>query len=48
MRVVDDECPEPLLEQVRILPPRQVETGVEYYDIDASTGELRYDVSPVT
>ncbi len=26
----------------------QVETGVEYYDIDASTGELRYDVSPVT
>jgi hypothetical protein len=26
----------------------QVETGVEYYDIDASTGELRYDVSPAT
>jgi alkylhydroperoxidase family enzyme len=26
----------------------QVETGVEYYDIDGSTGELRYDVSPVT
>jgi alkylhydroperoxidase family enzyme len=26
----------------------QVETGVEYYDIDVSTGELRYDVSPVT
>jgi hypothetical protein len=26
----------------------QVETGVEYYDIDASTGELRYNVSPVT
>ena len=25
----------------------QVETGVEYYDIDASTGELRYDVSPI-
>jgi hypothetical protein len=25
-----------------------VETGVEYYDIDVSTGELRYDVSPVT
>ena len=25
----------------------QVETGVEYYDIDMSTGELRYDVSPV-
>jgi alkylhydroperoxidase family enzyme len=25
----------------------QVETGVEYYDIDTSTGELRYDVSPV-
>jgi hypothetical protein len=25
----------------------QVETGVEYYDIDKSTGELRYDVSPV-
>jgi hypothetical protein len=25
-------------------PP--VETGVEYYDIDMSTGELRYDVSP--
>jgi hypothetical protein len=24
----------------------QVETGVEYYDIDGSTGELRYDVSP--
>jgi hypothetical protein len=24
----------------------QVETGVEYYDIDTSTGELRYDVSP--
>jgi hypothetical protein len=24
----------------------QVETGVEYYDIDVSTGELRYDVSP--
>jgi hypothetical protein len=24
-----------------------VDTGVEYYDIDASTGELRYDVSPV-
>jgi hypothetical protein len=26
----------------------KVETGVEYYDIDVSTGELRYDVSPVT
>jgi hypothetical protein len=26
----------------------QVETGVEYYDIDMSTGELRYNVSPVT
>ena len=26
----------------------QVERGVEYYDIDVSTGELRYDVSPVT
>jgi hypothetical protein len=26
----------------------QVETGVEYYDIDESTGELRYNVSPVT
>ncbi len=26
----------------------QVETGVEYYDIDMSTGELRYDVSPLT
>jgi hypothetical protein len=26
----------------------QVETGVEYYDIDLSTGELRYDVSPAT
>ena len=26
----------------------QVETGVEYYAIDVSTGELRYDVSPVT
>src|ERR1700677_112901 len=26
----------------------QVESGVEYYDIDVSTGELRYDVSPVT
>jgi hypothetical protein len=26
----------------------QVERGVEYYDIDASTGELRYDVSPAT
>ena len=26
----------------------QVETGVEYYDIEESTGELRYDVSPVT
>ncbi len=26
----------------------QVETGVEYYDIDVATGELRYDVSPVT
>ena len=26
----------------------QVETGVEYYDIDLGTGELRYDVSPVT
>jgi hypothetical protein len=25
----------------------QVETGVEYYDIDLSTGELRYDVNPV-
>jgi hypothetical protein len=25
----------------------QVEAGVEYYDIDGSTGELRYDVSPV-
>jgi alkylhydroperoxidase family enzyme len=25
-----------------------VETGVEYYDIDVSTGELRYDVSPRT
>jgi hypothetical protein len=24
----------------------QVETGVEYYDIDVSTGDLRYDVSP--
>jgi hypothetical protein len=26
----------------------QVETGVEYYDIDVSTGELRYDVRPLT
>jgi hypothetical protein len=26
----------------------QVETGVEYYDIDLTTGELRYNVSPVT
>ena len=26
----------------------QVEIGVEYYDIDVSTGQLRYDVSPVT
>ena len=26
----------------------QVETGVEYYDIDVSTGELRYNVSPLT
>ena len=26
----------------------QVEAGVEYYDIDVSTGELRYNVSPVT
>jgi hypothetical protein len=26
----------------------QVETGVEYYDIDVSTGELRYNVSPFT
>jgi hypothetical protein len=26
----------------------KAETGVEYYDIDVSTGELRYDVSPVT
>ncbi len=25
----------------------QVETGVEYYDIDVSTGELRYNVNPV-
>ena len=25
----------------------QVETGVEYYDIDVSTGELRYNVSPL-
>jgi hypothetical protein len=25
-----------------------VEMGVEYYDIDVSTGELRYDVSPVS
>jgi hypothetical protein len=26
----------------------RVESGVEYYDIDVPTGELRYDVSPVT
>jgi hypothetical protein len=26
----------------------QVETGVEYYDIDVSTGELRDDVRPIT
>ncbi len=26
----------------------EVETGVEYYDIDTATGELRYDVSPAT
>jgi hypothetical protein len=26
----------------------RVETGVEYYDIDLTTGELRYNVSPVT
>ena len=26
----------------------KVDTGVEYYDIDLSTGELRYNVSPVT
>jgi alkylhydroperoxidase family enzyme len=26
----------------------QVEKGVEYYDIDVSTGELRFNVSPVT
>jgi hypothetical protein len=25
-----------------------VESGVEYYDIDQSTGQLRYDVSPDT
>ena len=25
----------------------RVEAGVEYYDIDVSTGELRYDVTPV-
>ncbi|HEY1445554.1 MAG TPA: hypothetical protein VGF51_11710 [Acidimicrobiales bacterium] len=25
----------------------RVDTGVEYYDIDLSTGELRYNVSPV-
>ena len=25
----------------------QVDTGVEYYDVDVSTGELRYDVSPL-
>lgn len=25
----------------------KLETGIEYYDIDASTGDLRYDVSPV-
>ncbi len=29
MGIVDDEYPEPLLEQVRILPPREVEPGVE-------------------
>jgi hypothetical protein len=26
----------------------RVQSGVEYYDIDVSTGELRYDVRPVT
>jgi hypothetical protein len=26
----------------------EVDTGVEYYDIDQSTGALRYDISPVT
>ncbi len=26
----------------------QVKVGVEYFDIDVSTGELRYDVSPIT
>ena len=26
----------------------RVESGVEYYDIDLSTGDLRYDVSPIT
>jgi hypothetical protein len=26
----------------------QVESGVEYYDVDVSTGKLRYNVSPVT
>jgi hypothetical protein len=26
----------------------QVKTGVEYFDIDGATGELRYDVSPVS
>ena len=26
----------------------RVDTGVEYYDIDLSTGELRYNVSPLT
>jgi hypothetical protein len=26
----------------------KVDTGVEYYDIDLSTGELRYDLSPIT
>jgi hypothetical protein len=25
----------------------KVDTGVEYYDIDLSTGELQYNVSPV-
>jgi hypothetical protein len=26
----------------------QVKTGVEYFDIDGATGELRYDLSPAT
>ena len=49
MRIIDDERPQPLLEQVRILALRQVELGVQGSGFDpvvAVAGPLDGRISP--